>query len=227
MQLSPADRRSIIEDLLDIQIFSSMNTIVKNRISTIKDEQKTVEYDTKLINEKISFQKQNIEDHKKNHLVEIEKKTKEITDKLVVTIVDPQTKKEEKTNTGGSVPNIDPVWVRKPEWEEHEFNAKTVGKVIVTQEKTIIFVNRDYFRLDKALSINGLTERQIDMRAERYIVPVAVALYMQDLDMKALPDSENRPSDEFLIRSNDYMAEAVLAAMHSDIEVAGEMERDA
>ena len=53
MQLSPADRRSIIEDLLDIQIFSSMNTIVKNRISTIKDEQKTVEYNTKLINEKI------------------------------------------------------------------------------------------------------------------------------------------------------------------------------
>ena len=80
MQLSPADRRSIIEDLLDIQIFSSMNTIVKNRISTIKDEQRTVEYDTKLINEKIAFQKQNIEEHKKNHLVEIKKKTKEITD---------------------------------------------------------------------------------------------------------------------------------------------------
>jgi DNA repair exonuclease SbcCD ATPase subunit len=80
MQLSPADRRSIIEDLLDIQIFSSMNTIVKNRITSIKDEQKTVEYDTKLINEKITLQKQNIEEYKKNHLVEIEKKTKEITD---------------------------------------------------------------------------------------------------------------------------------------------------
>ena len=80
MQLSPADRRSIIEDLLDIQIFSSMNTIVKNRISTIKDEQKTVDYNTKLINEKITLQKQNIEDHKKNHLVEIDKKTKEISD---------------------------------------------------------------------------------------------------------------------------------------------------
>ena len=80
MQLSPADRRSIIEDLLDIQIFSSMNTIVKNRISTIKDEQKTVEYNTKLVNEKITLQKQNIEEHKKNHLVEIDKKTQEITD---------------------------------------------------------------------------------------------------------------------------------------------------
>jgi hypothetical protein len=159
--------------------------------------------------------------------VSINTAAKEITDTLVVTIIDPQTKKEEKTNTGGSAPNIDPVWVRKDQWEEHEFNAKTVGKVTVTEEKTIIFVNRDYFRLDKALSVSGLTERQIDMRAERYIVPVAVALYMQDLDMKALPDSENRPSDEFLLRSNDYMAEAVLAAMHSDIEVAGEMERDA
>jgi hypothetical protein len=64
------------------------------------------------------------------------------------------------------------------------------------------------------------------MKAERYLVPVAVALYMQDLDVKGLADSESRPSDEFLVRSNDYMAEAVLAAMHSDIEVAGEMERD-
>ena len=80
MQLSPADRRAIIEDLLDIQIFSSMNSIVKNRISTIKDEQKTVDYSTKLVIEKISLQKQNIEEHKKNHLVEINKKTQEITD---------------------------------------------------------------------------------------------------------------------------------------------------
>lgn len=80
MQLSPADRRAIIEDLLDIQIFSSMNTIVKNRISTIKDEQKTIDYTIKLVIEKINLQKQNIEDNKKNHLVEIDKKVKEITD---------------------------------------------------------------------------------------------------------------------------------------------------
>jgi DNA repair exonuclease SbcCD ATPase subunit len=80
MQLSPADRRTIIEDLLDIQIFSSMNSIVKNKISTIKDEQKSVDYNIKLSNEKISLQKQNIEENKKNHLVEINKKSKEIDD---------------------------------------------------------------------------------------------------------------------------------------------------
>jgi len=80
MQLSPADRRAIIEDLLDIQIFSSMNSIVKTKLSSIKDEQKTIEYGIKLATEKITLQKQNIEENNKNHLVEIDKKVKEITD---------------------------------------------------------------------------------------------------------------------------------------------------
>ena len=159
--------------------------------------------------------------------VSINTATTEITDKLVVTIIDPQTKKEEKIDTGGSSPNVDPQWVYKKDWEEHEFTAKSVGRITVTEQKTTIWVNRDFFRLSKALSVNGLTEKQITMRSDKYLLPVAVALYMQDLDIKGLQDTENRPSDEFLSRSNDYMAEAVLAAMHSDIEVAGGMEDDA
>ena len=37
MQLSAANRRDVIEDLLDIQIFSVMNTILKQKISLLKD----------------------------------------------------------------------------------------------------------------------------------------------------------------------------------------------
>ena len=37
MQLSASDRRAIIEDLLDIQIFSTMNSLVKERLSNNKD----------------------------------------------------------------------------------------------------------------------------------------------------------------------------------------------
>lgn len=37
MQLSAADRRAVIEDLLDIQIFSSMSTIVKNKLQINKE----------------------------------------------------------------------------------------------------------------------------------------------------------------------------------------------
>ena len=38
MQLSPADRRTVIEDLLDIQIFSVMSTIAKKRMQVNKEQ---------------------------------------------------------------------------------------------------------------------------------------------------------------------------------------------
>lgn len=78
MQLSAADRRAIIEDLLDIQIFSSMNTIVKEKMSEIKDKNLKTSYDVKLTEEKIELQRQNIEDHKKHNDKEIERKQAEI-----------------------------------------------------------------------------------------------------------------------------------------------------
>lgn len=78
MQLSPADRRLIIEDLLDIQIFSSMNGIVKEKLSEIKDKNQKVKYNMDLTAEKITLQKEAIDEHKKHNDAEIDKKQKEI-----------------------------------------------------------------------------------------------------------------------------------------------------
>ena len=78
MQLSAADRRTIIEDLLDIQIFSSMNSVVKEKMSTIKDEITKCKYAISLTEEKINLQKQNIEENKKNHDADIQRKLEEI-----------------------------------------------------------------------------------------------------------------------------------------------------
>ena len=78
MQLSPADRRLIIEDLLDIQIFSSMNSLVKEKLSEIKDGNTKLKYEMELSDEKIKLQKEAIEEHKKHNDAEIEKKWKEI-----------------------------------------------------------------------------------------------------------------------------------------------------
>jgi DNA repair exonuclease SbcCD ATPase subunit len=80
MQLSPADRRAIIEDLLDIQIFSSMNGVVKEKMAIIKDTSTKNKYSMDLTSEKIGFQKQSIEEHKKHNDAEIVKKMKEVTD---------------------------------------------------------------------------------------------------------------------------------------------------
>lgn len=79
MQLTPADRRSIIEELLDIQIFSSMNSTVKEKLSSIKEDYSNNKYEMDLLSEKIILQKQNIEEHKKQNDDEILKIKDEIS----------------------------------------------------------------------------------------------------------------------------------------------------
>ena len=79
MQLSPSDRRTIIEDLLDIEIFSSMNTLVKQRLLEIKDSMFSSKGTMEIYAEKIKLQKENIEQHKKNNEEEVVKKQAEIT----------------------------------------------------------------------------------------------------------------------------------------------------
>lgn len=80
MQLSPADRRAIIEDLLDIQIFSTMNGVVKEKMAIIKDTSNKNKYEMDLTSEKINFQKQSIEEHRKHNDDEIQKKLKEVAE---------------------------------------------------------------------------------------------------------------------------------------------------
>ena len=79
MQLSGSNRRDVIEDLLDIRIFSAMNSLIKDKIKGQKDEIKTldlskdnikdkVEMQTNFINELESQGKQRI-DEKKEKIV--------------------------------------------------------------------------------------------------------------------------------------------------------------
>jgi len=78
MQLSPADRRAIIEDLLDIGIFSSMNGIVKEKMTEIKDLSTKNKHEMDLTSERIKFQKQSIEEHKNRTEEEVKKKQEEV-----------------------------------------------------------------------------------------------------------------------------------------------------
>lgn len=56
MQLKPADRRVIIEGLLDIEIFSVMNTLLKQKNSTLKQAIQETEFASSIIKEKITIQ---------------------------------------------------------------------------------------------------------------------------------------------------------------------------
>ena len=80
MQLVAADRRAIFEDLLDIQIFSTMNVLVKKKLSALKDSITKSKYALDLIAEKIKMQQQNIEDHQKRNTNEATKKKAELVE---------------------------------------------------------------------------------------------------------------------------------------------------
>ena len=56
MQLPAAHRREVIEDLLDIKIFSSMNTVIKEKIRQIRDEVKTLDLKKESLFDKVEMQ---------------------------------------------------------------------------------------------------------------------------------------------------------------------------
>ena len=79
MQLSATNRREVIEDLLDIKIFSSMNNLIKDDIRTIKDEVKTFELKKESLTEKVKMQKNFIEELEQQGKGRIEDNKRKIT----------------------------------------------------------------------------------------------------------------------------------------------------
>ena len=67
MQLSASDRRTIIEDLLDIQIFSTMNGLVKDRLSNNKDLIANQKHEIDLTQQKYDLKKKHIDELKQTN----------------------------------------------------------------------------------------------------------------------------------------------------------------
>ena len=76
MQLSAKDRRDIIEDLLDIKIFSSMNEILKSRLVDHKESVRGNDNERNNIDNQIHLQESSIEEIKKDRkkLIQTSKK---------------------------------------------------------------------------------------------------------------------------------------------------------
>ena len=80
MQLPLAHRREVIEDLLDIKIFSSMNMLIKDKIRSLRDESRTLELKKDSLKDKIKMQKDfidKIQNQGKSDIDERKEKIKE------------------------------------------------------------------------------------------------------------------------------------------------------
>ena len=66
MQLSTAHRREVVEDLLDIKIFSAMNAVIKDKIKNTNDKIKELSLKQSMTEEKVEMQKEFIESIEKS-----------------------------------------------------------------------------------------------------------------------------------------------------------------
>ena len=78
MQLTTANRREVIEDLLDIRIFSAMSNLLKENMKEKKDQIKSLESKKLNLKEKIEMQQQFIEELEQRGNSNILEKTKKI-----------------------------------------------------------------------------------------------------------------------------------------------------
>ena len=80
MQLPAQHRRDVIEDLLDINVFSKMNQILKEKNSILKDDLKSVDYDAELNKEKLDLQNKYIKEVEALSVEQINSKEADISD---------------------------------------------------------------------------------------------------------------------------------------------------
>ena len=77
MQLKARHRREVVEEILDIQIFSLMNMLLKQRLKTIDEDYREIDYKYNLAEQKVILKERYIEDLKEN-------KRKLLTEKTIL-----------------------------------------------------------------------------------------------------------------------------------------------
>ncbi len=132
MQLSAPHRREVIEDLLDIRVFSSMSDILKEKIKASRDNLKVLELKKESVGDKIVMQKQFIRSIEEEGENDIRKKQQSIA-----------TCEEESSNYQKRIENlITQVSSKEKEIERYISSSNTIKKLssyktkIQTKEQT-------------------------------------------------------------------------------------------
>jgi DNA repair exonuclease SbcCD ATPase subunit len=136
MQLSSSDRRAIIEDLLDIQIFSRMNGVLKEKFQILKENYSQAKYAFDLKTEKIQYQIQFIDSLKKNNADQILSKEQDVanTQSLVA---------QSETKCDGYQTNITQFYAQVGDKKKTNDKLAKFAGVKVNLNKTIAKIEAD------------------------------------------------------------------------------------
>lgn len=131
MQLPAAHRREIIEDLLDIEIFSKMNALLKDRIFINKSKLSDADHKIDMADQKVELFKKHIQDLKQNNdeLIQAKQvKVKQLKKELKATI---SITEEVKQSIGTLLDQI----ADRPSVEEQSLDVEVKNKSLLSDEK--------------------------------------------------------------------------------------------
>lgn len=144
MQLSPYVRREVIEDLLDIQIFSTMNSLLKSKIDKNKSDITTVENSIMLLENQIEIQKKHVNSIKQNNDEIVDKKRQSIQtiqSYIQETSIELVTLKEELDRYIESV--VDEKQIQKKLSKSLEFDKQIDDKLKTTKKELKFYQDND------------------------------------------------------------------------------------
>ena len=138
MNMSPADRRKVVEDVLDIEIFSEMNVVLKEKLSKLKESIRDNESEIRLNEEKKSLQQSNIETSIKEREEEIQRKQSKIAEIQTDVDNDVRTLVDDKINISRVKNEINtnrPPLEKKKKQAEEIFRDLNKKKGVVEKER--------------------------------------------------------------------------------------------
>lgn len=169
MQLSSANRRDIVEDLLDIKIFSSMNSVIKEKIRSTNDSIKELELVEKMTTEKISMQKEFIENLEKTGKEREKDKLKKIEEiQNTIQVISEENIKKENEIKNNYQPKIDGLIDFQTKLKKLSNLKGKLSQKILTIKETCEFFN------------------------ENTVCPICTQKIEDELRLNKINDSENK-----------------------------------
>ena len=143
MQLNTIERRGIIEDILDIQIFSVMNEVLKRRYTSLRHELNEIKTNLRIGEEKISSQEETMKRLEENRDGQITKLKNSIEDS-----------NEQESLYQGSIDILSREVEQQQNFKEDEDDVRTKLQSVLIEEKKFESDRRKLLKEEKFYESN-------------------------------------------------------------------------
>jgi len=207
MQLAATSRREVIEDLLDINMFSKMNTILKEKMSILKERIRENGHDIEMVKTKINAQKKYLRDLSALNTAHRKEKEAEITALLaeITTLQDFNTEHMAKAST------------------QQEEVSKKLEKVSASREKLLTYQSTFKSQIKSVVK-----EAQFFENNEH--CPTCDQHIAEDLRESKKNDANARAKElnEAMVKSDSQMREfdQQLFELHAEMDTVRELQNE-